>query len=312
MRQAFPFLFLTDDGGLVYRRRAYEKACELIKEHGITTVFSSFRPWSDHLVAAKLKKRFPDVHWIADFRDLPVDRVRNDIWWPALQTWWGKKVISAAGEIWVVSEGQQQQLSDWHPRIKVVRNALRMLPKEEIAPVTERFSIVYTGSLYPDLQSMKPLVEAIQYLLAKGSLRVENLSLVYRGKDQFAFLAQTKSLPPEILDVQPPIAPAAAHDLQHNGQLLLLLNWSAPGYYGVLTAKLWDYLASGRPILALVNGPADPELKDIIGGANAGAVFSKNEQREVINWLEMAYTKWEETGSLPWAVNRENLKQYLQ
>lgn len=311
LRQSFPFLYLTDDGGPHYRRQAYQKACELIEKHGIATVFSSFRPWSDHLVARRLKRKYPQLRWIADFRDLPVDPVRNDSWWPALQRWWGQRVIASADEVWCVSEGQRAQLLGWHPDIRVVRNALLRLPPEGPPPVTERFTIVYTGSLYPRLQTVAPLLTALRQLLAAGTIDPAKLRLVYRGKDASLFREWTRALPADLLDIQPSIAPAAAQKMQQNAQLLLLLNWSAPGYYGVLTAKLWDYLASGRPILALVNGPGDQELTAIIEGADAGAVYAVKEQGAVTEWVKTAYLRWVASGVLPWQVDRQQLATFL-
>jgi len=311
LRQAFPFLYLTDDGGLHYRRKAFRIACDLIERHGITTIFSSFRPWSDHLVARRLKRKYPHLRWIADFRDLPVDAVRKDIWWPALQTWWGKRVVRSADEMWAISEGQRVQFAGWHPKIEVVRNALMALPPETPPPVTERFTVVYTGSLYPDLQTMKPLVTALRNMLADGTIDPALLSVMYRGKDDSVFRQWSAELPVATLDIAPSVAPATAQKIQRNAQVLLLLNWSAPGYYGVLTAKLWDYLASGRPILALVKGPGDRELSDIILGANAGAVLGLEEQGEVETWLRAAYQRWSREGSLPWPVDRDRLKKHL-
>jgi hypothetical protein len=88
------------------------------------------------------------------------------------------------------------------------------------------------------------------------------------------------------LNIQPPIAPAAAQKIQRKAQILLLLNWSAPGYYCVLTAKLGDYLAAGRPMQTLVNGSENQELKGIIEGANAGAVFTDEEQEKLVQWID--------------------------
>lgn len=311
MRQAYPFVFLTDDGGADYRKKAYAAACDLIETHGIRTIFSSFRPWSDHLVARRLKRMYPELRWIADFRDLPVDPVRRDIWWPALQTWWGRRVVALADEVWAVSEGQKAQLAGWHPAIRVRRNALLTLPPERTAPVTQRFTIVYTGSLYPGLQAVRPLVGALVELLAAGTIEADKLCLQYRGKDAVTFRRWTAALPPHCLDVESSVAPAAAQKMQENAAVLLLLNWSASGYYGVLTAKLWDYLASGRPVLALVNGPGDEELADIILGADAGAVFRTEEQGGVKTWLLAAYQQWDKAGTFAWSVNRQALLKYL-
>lgn len=310
MRQAYPFVYLTDDGGADYRSKAFKAAEKLVLEEGVTTLVSSFRPWSDHLVAAKLKEKYPVLEWFADFRDLPVDFVRKDIWWPALQRWWGRGVIASADEVWVVSEGQKAQFDEWHPRVQVLRNPLLSLPPEENNPVSDRFTIVYTGSIYPGLQSIAPLVTALVGLIEKGVVDPDKLCLRYRGNDAFTFRVWADRLLDKSLDVQPSIAPAAAQKMQEEAQVLLLLNWSAENYYGVLTAKLWDYLATGRPVLALVNGPDDQELRSIIRGAAAGVVFAEKE-RGLADWLARAYTQWEDSGSLPWSVDREALKKYL-
>lgn len=311
LRQAYPFVYLTDDGGPAYRRAAFTAACEIIEREGIDTLFSSFRPWSDHLVARRLKKRYPHLRWVADFRDLPVDPVRNDLWFPALQRWWGRRVIAAADEVWAVSEGQKAQLAGWHGRLVVRYNPLLALPPELPAPATGKFTITYTGSLYPGLQTVAPLVGALQELLAGKTIVADKLCLQYRGKDAALFRQWTAGLPAHCLDVEPFIAPAAAQKMQHSATVLLLLNWSAPGYYGVLTAKLWDYLATGRPVLALVNGPGDRELQDIIQGADAGAVFTTEEQAELKTWLTARYLAWAPTGVLTWRPDVDRLREYL-
>ncbi|MFT6000426.1 MAG: hypothetical protein ACI81P_002887 [Neolewinella sp.] len=311
LRQAYPFVYLTDDGGPAYRKKALALAVELVETRQVDTIFSSFRPWTDHLVARQLKQQFPELKWVADFRDLPVDLVRNDVWFPALQRWWGKRILADATEVWTVSEGQKAQLAGWHPNLRVRYNALLSLPPERSAPVSDRFTIAYTGSLYPHLQTMDALVNALRELITEGQIPPDKVCLQYRGKEAGVFESWTRGLPPHCLDVKPSIAPAAAQKMQYTATILLLLNWSASGYYGVLTAKLWDYLATGRPILALVNGPGDQELKDIILGADAGAVFETKEQGAVKAWLLTQYQRWETEGVLPWQPNREALKRYL-
>lgn len=311
LRQAFPFLLITDDGGPLYRRKAYQKACDLIEKHGITTVFSSFRPWSDHLVAAKLKRRFPQLKWIADFRDLPVDPVHKNVWWPALQRWWGKRVIRSADEVWVVSKGQGQQLKGWHPNISVKYNALEELPPSHTAPLSEYFTIVYTGSLYPELRTPQKLVEILRRLLSTGAINKDMVRLIYRGKDDAYFRQFTEELPEVMLDIKTTVDSETAHKLQGSAQILLLLTWSAPDYYGVLTAKLWEYLATGRPILALVKGPGDPELKNIIGQANAGEVFADSELDTSEQWLLTAYKQWAQKGAVIGTPDLLTLEKYL-
>ena len=310
-RQAFPFLYITDDGGLRYRRAAYQQACKLIEAHGINTVLSSFRPWSDHLVARRLKRRYPHLHWIADFRDLHADPVRRDVWFPALQKWWARRVLRTADEVWGVSEGQVRYLRELYPAATVHRSRLAKLPPERTAPQSDRFTIVYTGSLYPGLQSIRPLVDALAAFVREGKVDPQDISLIYRGKDLPVWERWVRDFPSGIhLDSGTRIAPASAQKLQQQAQLLLLLNWSAPDYYGVLTAKLYDYLAAGRPILALVNGPDDPELRMLVEDTGSGQVFA--DRQDPAEWLLTCYRQWQrENGILPWSPDREALKAYL-
>lgn len=294
LRQSWPLVWLTDDGGPQYRARAFAAACRLVEREDIDTVFSSFRPWSDHLIARRLKQRYPHLRWIADFRDLPVDPVRRDVWWPALQRWWGRRAVAPADEVWCVSRGQAAQLSGWHPSVRVERNGLLRAPLVGNEPVTAHFTIVYTGSLYPELQTVRPLVDALGALFARGELDPACVRLVYRGKDAETFRRWTRDLPALTLDIGTTIAPAAAQKMQQDARLLLLLTWSAPGYYGVLTAKLWDYLAAGRPVLALVNGPGDPELTEVL--ADAGAVVGVPQFADVAAIVSDHYRRWQRFG----------------
>ncbi|MBB4080218.1 glycosyltransferase involved in cell wall biosynthesis [Lewinella aquimaris] len=312
LRQSFPFLYLTDDGGPLYRRDAYREAVRLIEAEGIRTIFSSFRPWSDHLVARRLKKKFPHLHWIADFRDLHADPVRKDVWWPALQRWWARRIIATADEVWGVSAGQVQYLRELHPGASIRRNRLFALPPAITSPTTDRFTIVYTGSLYEDLQSIRPLVRALNALVTAGSVDPDAVELIYRGKDDLLWNEWTKALHPQIhCNTRSYIAPASAQKLQQEAQLLLLLNWSADNYYGVLTAKLYDYLAAGRPILALVNGPPDPELTEIVEGTRAGHTYAVGESPA--DWILGCYQQWRNGGGrVPWSVNLQRMAHYLE
>ena len=313
LRQSFPFLYLTDDGGPLYRSAAYRQAVHLIETRKITTLFSSFRPWSDHLIARRLKQRYPHLHWIADFRDLHADPVRQDVWWPALQRWWARRVIRTADEVWGVSDGQVQYLRQINPRAITRRNRLFTLPPATTAPRTERFTIVYTGSLYAKLQSIQPLCTALNALIRQRRIAADDIELVYRGKDSALWTAWTKTLDPEVhCNTRPYIPSTSAQKLQQDAQLLLLLTWSAPDYYGVLTAKLYDYLATGRPILALVNGPPDPELRTIVSSTNAGRVFATGEPLQ--DWLLACYQQWQQEGEgrVPWSVDLNKLAQYLE
>jgi hypothetical protein len=324
IRHAYPFLYLTDEGGPSYRKAAYDQAVQLIETKGITHLVSSYRPWVDHLIAAKLKDRFPHLVWLADFRDLPVDPVRRDVWWPGLQRAFSRRIVRKADQVIAVSEGQAEQLKSLGRPVLIVYGGMERLP-ELTSPLTDEFVISYTGSIYPELQSLDPLGEALKSLLLNKELcyvEVPNaekippkIKVQYAGKDALVFQqwAEKYGLL-SICEIRDVITQREAQEQQANAAVNLLLSWSASDYYGVLTAKLYDYLAAGRPILALVNGPEDPELTRVIEGSGAGrCAHTAPDQAAIIeNWLAELYLDWQgNDGCLSWTMNKEKLTYLL-
>ncbi|NBC24776.1 MAG: hypothetical protein GVX78_04085 [Bacteroidetes bacterium] len=61
--------------------------------------------------------------------------------------------------------------------------------------------------------------------------------------------------------------------IQKESQINLLLSWAHTKQKGILNAKLFEYLASGRPIFAVVVGPEDKELKYWVEDVGNGKCF---------------------------------------
>jgi hypothetical protein len=58
---SFPFNVLIGEGGFLYILFGYFKAVQLTKKQQPTYLYSSFRPYADHLIAWLLKKKFPHL-----------------------------------------------------------------------------------------------------------------------------------------------------------------------------------------------------------------------------------------------------------
>ncbi|MEO0877752.1 MAG: hypothetical protein AAFY48_24380, partial [Bacteroidota bacterium] len=92
-----------------------------------------------------------------------------------------------------------------------------------------------------------------------------------------------------------------------------LLSWSAVDYSGIMTAKLGAYLAARRPIVGIVNGPDDPELRDAIETTGGGKLFSTatpNAAADLEYFLLDLYRTWTFTGAVPWRLTPEILTSY--
>lgn len=312
---AYPLILLSGDGGYTYMRQSYLRAVQLIESEGITHLFSSYRPWADHIVCYRLKRRFPHLVWIADFRDLAVDPVRRDVWWPGLQRWYQRRLLRRADVVTTVSEGLARRLREDHPRVVVVRNGIDKVPNGFLtAPESAHFTLTYTGSIYPGLQSAALLLALLRDLINEGELNPAHLEIHYAGKDGNVWEAWMRQYGLQPYSVRHGmLSVRAAADLQAHSQMNLLLSWSAPDYGGIMTAKLGSYLSAGRPIIALLNGPADPEMSQVVEATGGGRVFPTSEPdspARLRQFLLDAYRTWQFSGALPWRVDPQQLQPY--
>lgn len=312
---SYPFVLFTGDGGRTYIRKSIRAASQLIEQEGITHIFSSYRPWADHLIAYRLKKKYPQLIWIADFRDRPVDPIRQDVWWPALQQWWQGRILRRVDVVTTVSEGLAQHFRQDHKRVVVVRNGL---PKRSqgllTAPVSRHFKISYTGSLYPGLQTADLLFQTLRKLINEEKLNPAHLELHYAGKDGALWQQWASRYALGYLCVRHGFVPAQlAGQLQEESQANVLLSWSAENYGGIMTAKLGSYLSAGRPIIGILNGPDDPELRDAIEKTGAGKLFSTTTieaEAAIESYLLDLYRTWSFSGAVPWRISPEMLQPY--
>jgi len=88
--------------------------------------------------------------------------------------------------------------------------------------------------------------------------------------------------------------------------LLLLMPDSEPRAKGLLTGKLFEYLASGRPILCI--GPEDGDAAQILRETHAGAAVSFEDKKRMKETIKSLYQRYLEN-DLPNNTN-PNMERY--
>ena len=76
---------------------------------------------------------------------------------------------------------------------------------------------------------------------------------------------------------------------QRNASILILPLRKEPEYEAVLPGKLFEYLASRRPILGI--GQTDGAMARVVRDTGAGIVYDWNEEKKIRTWLDFC---WEE------------------
>ena len=308
----FPFSIAIGEGGLLYFITLVRKGNQVIRNEKITHLYSSFRPFTDHYVAYWLKKKNPQVTWIADFRDLIVDEHYQHIFFPKNHQSFFKKLFSTANLLTTVSDGLAVHLKEYNPNVLVVRNGIE---GEILVPPPNRsshFTITYTGSMFLNTRNPKPVFEALKTLYDKGLIDISNVRIRYAGKDSFLWQRMAADYQFEnIWEDHGLVSDDEARILQQQSCVNLLLTISSPELTGMLTGKMIEYFQAGSPVLAIITGQNDDELSGMLEELEIGKSFS-DQVYDLVNikdFILREYEFWNNSKSNRKPAKLEVLKQ---
>ena len=282
-----------------------------LKQNPVDAIISSGPPHSMHLIGLGIKKSM-NIPWVADFRDpwtnidfydqLQLSR-RADRKHRKLE----QSVLKSADQVVTVSWHWADDFKELGaPGIQVITNGFDEDDfKVDASPDPNEFSIAHIGSLNKDRnppvlwEALKELCEEVDGFREKLVIRlVGNTDISVRGElDRLGIMdrADFKDYMPhkEVLK------------MQKESQVLLLLMNDTPNVLGVVPGKLFEYMASGRPLLAI--GPKNGDSARIITESKAGKVCGfkeKEAMKDAIRGMFAAY----QAGKL--SVDSEDITKY--
>ncbi|MFK7773765.1 MAG: hypothetical protein AB8F94_16560 [Saprospiraceae bacterium] len=312
---SFPFNLVLGDGGLTYILVGFFKGKKLIRKNKIEVVFSTFKPYSNHLICYLLKRWNPQLIWIADFRDLHVDVMRDNVYFPKIQHWFNRQILKKANVVTTVSKGLTKNLSAYHDKIYVLRNSISSFKKLKVESVSffPKFTISYTGSIYANLRSAELLFKALENLISLGKIDTGKIQITYAGTEAGIWQQWVDDFNLQKINIFHGIVPMEeAKMIQQKSQINLLLSWASENQQGVLTAKFYEYLAAQNPILLIIKGTKDFEFEKIFDELNAGIVAYENTecQKKVEAFILKYYQEWLEKGTITRSIKTEKLQKF--
>ncbi|MFQ5447207.1 MAG: hypothetical protein ACE5FF_09745 [Saprospiraceae bacterium] len=316
INDSFPFNLLFGEGGFVYIIYGTIKAVRLIRKTPVSHVYSSFRPYSDHVIAWLLTLFFPKkITWIADFRDLHVDPMYRHIVWESLQHRVWRRLLSRAALVTTVSEGLAKHLRRYHPRVHVMRNGIGQLTPVAGDEVLQqkKFTIAYTGSMDGDERDPAILLKALQQLIHEKSVPGTKIQLHHAGKDSAMWKALMRKYGlAELLCDEGMVPLKKSGIIQRSAHINLLLTSARPDSTGAFTGKFYEYLAARHPILLIINGSEDEEFETVFAQTNAGhlAYAQDGSIAAVKDFILAKYSEWDETGKVAPVIAQKDIESF--
>ncbi len=282
-----------------------------LKVHGIEVIVTTGPPHSMHLIGMKLKE-MTGVKWLADFRDPWTD---IDFYDQLKLTGWAnkrhhhleRKVLQKADLVISVSESNKQQLlkkSD--ANIQVITNGFDERDFHDTSSkLDEEFTIAHIGTFMAN-RNPDVLWEVLSELISENKDFKVDFVLHLIGKTDAMILdvVNKKGLS-NYLRITGAVTHKEAIQFQKNSQVLLITVNKTGDSKGMVTGKVFEYLVSGRPILAI--GPEDGDLAKILKDTATGVI---SDFKNKIDLKENIQTFYREYKNKTLKVNPGNLDAY--
>lgn len=294
-----------------WRRFAVEAGEDILRQQNIKAIISTSPPVTSHIIAKELKGEFK-IPWLADFRDLwtqnyyyPYSPLRKNV-----ERKLELNTISAADVLVTVSEPAAGDLRSLHKQ-KPVHSIPNGFDPAEVnnaaGSLTDKLTITYTGNLYPGKQSPEPLFAALRDLITEGSMDGGDIEVRFYGPQAGWIDKQAERYGLTNIVKQFGIVPREiALNKQRESQLLLLLKWNDPKQKGAYFAKIFEYLAARRPVLAVGGFP--DVVDDLLTETRDG--FSGRISEEVKALLLPLYQEYKSTGEVSYSGDEAETSKY--
>lgn len=292
-------LALQPDPQILWLPNALREGRRLLNELPHAAILASGPPFSSFLLAARLHK-LTGLPLILDYRDewdlstAYLEHKGNDALSCFIQKRMQRSVVRNAAALVATTQASAAALdkvrrqSRSNATVQCIYNGydaddFRAEPASNASPSESIFRLVYVGTLW-NLTSAEALVAAIQQFCRETPELASHLELVVAGRSlpsQDALLDQLKETPCRLAR-QEYLAHAQAVGLMRSADALCVLLADVPGAERVMPAKVFEYLATGRPILTIA---PRGEVWQVLQDYPVASCFAPSEASAISRWL---------------------------
>lgn len=291
-------MLLMPDQHIGWLPGAFGYGWHLVKSKQVDLIYATGPPYSALMVGALLKF-FTRKPLIVDLRDPWTFNAARKGYPSILHRWldqcFEKWVLRQADFITciyrITADGYYQRY-DWiRNKIKVFYDTVDLADLPQVVDPYPIFTLTYLGTFYPPFSSLKATLQALKLLLQQRVIDPAHFYFNYVGPTDYTFERLVGELGIGALVRRTGYLPLKEAQLEAARSHLLLLLLE----FATINTKLFEYLASGRTILAVV--PEFRELDDLLQRYAIGyAKIANNDHLAIAAKLKAYYQDFYQTG----------------
>ena len=267
-----------------------------LKEHPVDAMISTGPPHSMHLIAKALHKKF-NIPWVADFRDPWTDidfykdlkltrcadrknhRLENQVLTEATKVvtvgWDCARGLERHGakDVAVITNGYDETFVETHGRASLHQSTI--------------FTMSHIG-IIGENRNPEAFWQVIGELTPSIDLKIKLIGQV----DNSVIESIKRNNIEKYVEIIPYIPHNQVIEQQAKSDVLLLFVNNTPNAKGILTGKIFEYMASGRPILCI--GPEDGDSARILNETKTGITVDFDDKKKMKSVILNLTTKYQE------------------
>ncbi|WP_158859204.1 glycosyltransferase family 4 protein [Lunatibacter salilacus] len=269
---------------------------QLMESNNFQAVITTGPPHSMHLIGRELKRRH-GIPWLADFRD-PwstwefLDTLPMTGWVKNRHLALEASVFREADALVTISPTFQQEMEHLADRkIQLITNGFDPvdLPSDFLMnpPESQTLEIVYTGVI-DAIRNPMPFLLAMKEVFGQTKNKIK-LTFVGRVSQQVKTSLMEDSWLSSHVELAGYVPHEAVFQYYAKAHILLLILTNTKNAKGNIPGKVFEYMATGRKIVAL--GDPEGDTAQILRQAQAGEVFRHEDRKGLISFLENCHTQ---------------------
>jgi hypothetical protein len=284
------------DFSVLWYREAIKKAERLMKENNYDEVISVSFPFTPHLIAYKLKKKF-NFKWHMEVGDpfyfSDQNPFNNKIIYNKLNYYLDKKTMHAADKIYLYKEAKEAYLNAF----PLIKSKVTEIPicyfdkKNKHTPVLidnnkDYKELLFIGTLNKRIRNPKFLLDCLVIFKKEQSDLNFRMHFVGHTSDCLGILKKYQKLLGDSIKITPPVSKNQVISYINSADVLVNIGNDSKFQ---LPSKLIEYISTGKVILNFANDRKDTSAEFLKKYKNTVNIFRKHSTKnEIIEGIKTA------------------------